>query len=502
MVDLTREKDAETLRTAALLLERENRRLLEKNLALQARLAELEGKVPADLQQRLAMLEEQLAQRNHMLFGKSSERRGREGDKLEKPSAPEPQKGHGPRAQPQLPLVETPHELDAPDRMCRACGGHLEEWAGNHEESEEIDVIERRFVIRKHLRKKYRCRCGGCVETAPAPIKLKEGGRYSIDFAITVAVDKYVDHLALERQARRMARDGLVIDSQTLWDQINLLAHHLTPLKARLHAHILSQPVIGADETRWRMMSDKGKDEGPSNWQVWAIACPTAVSHTILESRSAASAKVVFGAYAGTAMVDGYDAYVSLTKLTPTLVLAHCWAHVRRKFVELASSYPTQSGEAVALIGQLYEIERRCPTGPPGDEARRRLRDTESREVVRAIQAWALKTEALPQSSLRRAIEYMGAHWKGLQRFLDDPRVPLDNNATERALRGPVQGRKNHYGSRSRRGSEVAALFYTLVESALLNGLDPREYLRTATLAALTGETIPLPHEIAAKAAT
>ena len=96
----------------------------------------------------------------------------------------------------------------------------------------------------------------------------------------------------------------------------------------------------------------------------------------------------------------------------------------------------------------------------------------------------------------------MGAHRKGLQRFLDDPRVPLDNNATERALRGPVQGRKNHYGSRSRRGSEVAALYYTLVESALLNGLDPREYLRTATLAALTGETIPLPHEIAAKAAT
>ncbi len=93
-------------------------------------------------------------------------------------------------------------------------------------------------------------------------------------------------------------------------------------------------------------------------------------------------------------------------------------------------------------------------------------------------------------------------HWKGLRRFLEDPRVPLDNNATQRALRGPVQGRKNHYGSRSRRGSEVASLFYSLVESALLNGLDPRECLRTATLAALTGETIPLPHEIVAKVAT
>ncbi len=364
-------------------------------------------------------------------------------------------------------------------RRTRFCGGHLEEWIGQSENSEEIDVIERRFVIRKHVRKKYRCRCGGCLETALAPLKLKEGGRYSIDFAIAVAVDKYVDHLALERQARRMARDGLVIDSQTLWDQINLLAHHLEPLKARLHEYILAQPVIGADETRWRMMSDKGKDEGPSNWHVWAIACPTAVSHTILESRSAAAAKVVFGAYAGTAMVDGYGVYGSLTTLTPTLVLAHCWAHVRRKFVELESSNPVQSREAVELIGKLYEIDGRCVTGPPGDDARRRLRDTESREVVRAIQRWALETEALPQSGLRRAIEYMGSLWKGLLRFLDDPRVPLDNNGTERALRGPVQGRKNHYGSRSRRGSEVAALFYSLVESAMLNGPDPREPMKS-----------------------
>ena len=86
---------------------------------------------------------------------------------------------------------------------------------------------------------------------------------------------------------------------------------------------------------------------------------------------------------------------------------------------------------------------------------------------MRAIQAWALKTEALPQSGLRRAIEYMGAHWKGLLRFLEDPRVPLDNNATERALRGPVQGRKNHYGSKSERGTRVAATLYSLLEEKL-----------------------------------
>ena len=91
----------------------------------------------------------------------------------------------------------------------------------------------------------------------------------------------------------------------------------------------------------------------------------------------------------------------------------------------------------------------------------------------------------------------MGGIWDGLQAFLDDPSVAIDNNATERALRGVVVGRKNHYGSRSRRGTEVAALFYSLIESAKLVGVGPNTYLKTATSAALRGETIPLPHQLA-----
>jgi transposase len=86
--------------------------------------------------------------------------------------------------------------------------------------------------------------------------------------------------------------------------------------------------------------------------------------------------------------------------------------------------------------------------------------------------------------------------WTGLTRILDNPRIPLDNNAAERAERGPVIGRKNHYGSRSRRGTEVAAIFYSLVESAKLAGVEPKTYLHLAASAALTGQSIPLPHEL------
>jgi len=109
------------------------------------------------------------------------------------------------------------------------CGGHLQASEGFFEDSEEVDVIERRFVIKKHRRQKYKCSCGSCIKTAPAPLKLFAGARYSAAFAAHVAVAKYADHLPLERQVRAMLRDGLVIDSQTLWDQLSTIGRLLTP---------------------------------------------------------------------------------------------------------------------------------------------------------------------------------------------------------------------------------------------------------------------------------
>jgi transposase len=116
---------------------------------------------------------------------------------------------------------------------------------------------------------------------------------------------------------------------------------------------------------------------------------------------------------------------------------------------------------------------------------------------VGEIQRWALAQRTLPQGSLGKAIGYLLGLWTGLTRFLDDSRIPLDNNRTERGLRGVVLGRKNHYGSRSRRGTEVAALFYSLIESAKLCGVDPKRYLLTATRAALAERTaVTLPHAL------
>jgi transposase len=495
MLRLAHESDPHVLRQAALILERENQKLVAKVTELTRKLLERDGADADQLRIELARLEEQLALRTKKIFGESSEKRGTVHSK-EDAESNELQRGHGPRAQPELLVVEEKHELDAADCTCPDCGGELAAWDGQFEESEEIDVVERQFVMRKHRRTKYRCACGH-IETALAPEKLFDGARYSIDFAVEVAIGKYLDHLPLERQVRIMKREGLAIESQTLWDQIERVARVLAPAYDRVVAHVLSHAVIGADETWWRLM---GKKDDAKRWQVWTIAAPDAVAYRLEDSRSAKAASKLLGDYSGVTMCDGYSAYESLAKKGGAFTLAHCWAHVRRKFVEAEEFFPKECGEVLAMIAELYEVESRCATGPPGDAMRTQLRDERSRPLVKRIHDWTLGVRALRESTLAKAITYMGGVWKGLLRFLDDPRIPIDNNATERAIRGVVVGRKNHYGSRSERGTQVAALFYSLIETAKLVGVEPKAYLRGAIRDGLRGDVIALPHQIAARA--
>ena len=489
-------EDIETLRTAAKLLEAEVQELVKTVTKLKRRVFELEHGKPEQLELLKVIddLEDQLARRNKLLFGDSSEKRS---PAKPKKTGEKKQTGHGRREQPELETVEQVHVENVEHETCELCGGRLEASEGFFEESEEIDIIERRFVIKKHRRQKYKCECGSCIRTAKGPLKLFDGARYSVGFAVHVAIAKYADHLPLERQVRGMKRDGLLTDSQTLWDQINSLASHLAPAYERLREHVLSQPVIGVDETHWKLMGDKGKKKSGrgKRWQVWAICCPEAVHYSFEDSRSAKTAAAILDGYDGVVLTDGYAAYESVKKSGGKFTLAHCWAHVRRKFVEVEEQHPGRCAEVLDLIGQLYDVEREAKGKPPNEVLA--LRKERSKTIVLALQKWALEAEALPESNLGRAIKYMGSLWDGLRVFLQDPLVGLDNNGTERALRGVVLGRKNHHGSRSVRGTEVAATLYTLIESAKLAGVGPHTYLKTAITTALRGAEIPLPHELA-----
>lgn len=494
MVRIKNEHDLETLRQIALLVDSENQRLIDRVTSLTAenlRLRGIEGSGQLELEVR-----QNLEAAREEIF--------RIDEKKSKASKQRPKrKGHGPRPQPELPTMERLFELAQAERKCKVCDGELTEMSGQFEESEVVTVVKRSFVVEHHRRQKYRCRCNANVVTASSPPKLQAGGRYSLEFATEVAISKYLDHLPLERQVRMMRREGLTIDSQTLWDQLNVLAHHLEPVYDELGERVLDSPVIHADETRWPLMGSNKKSSGT----VWGVSSPEIAYYRMLPTKSTEDGRKLLGNFRGIAVVDGYAVYETLARdgpdddaarAEPQFRLAHCWAHVKRKFDECSEHYPQACSEVLRLIGKLYEIEREIPGSFPGDEEaqtlRLRLREERSPPLLESIRQWAMSQHGLPRSDFGRAVRYMLERWETLKVFVNNPLVPLDNNHAERALRGPVVGRKNHYGSRSKRGTEVASLFYTLCETAKLQGVEPRAYLLKAAYAAIEQpRTVVLP---------
>lgn len=493
MVRLHHERDLETLRQISLLLDNENKRLIERNRKLTLELARALGLDDKQREQMELSLLQELEKTRETIF-RCDERQDEHAgaDKGEKKK----RKGHGPRPQRQLPLVELPaFELADEHKGCKVCGGTVQEMKGQFEESEWVTVVHREFRRERIRQQKYRCSCNANVVTAPGPDKLIPGGRYTVEFAAEVAVGKYADHLPLERQVRMMHREGLEVDSQTLWDQVYALSRHVEPTYEALLERALSAPVLHADESGWPLLGKKGKSPG----SVWTLTTPEVVVYRMMPSKSEEDGHRILGHYQGTVVADGYVVYKNLSRAGP-FRLANCWGHVLRHAEEAYENFPTACGELLKQIGELYDVEREVPGPFPGDEEaqklRHRLRQGRSRPLTKKIYKWLFAQRGLPRSQLGLLVNYILERWKGLTVFLEDPLVPLDNNAAERSLRGPVLGRKNHYGSRSKRGIHVAEILYSLCETAKLKAIDPRAYLVMATKAAIRKPgTITMPED-------
>ena len=469
-MDLRRETDIEQLRRVAIAQQVQIEQLLRVVRAQCDELAALKGS-ESELQQKLALVEE---------LSRQAQTVAAQLDKLAKPSGSggKPRKDRassGPTEHPMLPVVEQSFELDAADRTCPSCGGDLAPMKEQFETSEMFDVVEVHYRVVQVKQQKYACKCGGCIETAPGPERVIAGGRYSLDFAIKVAIDKYLDHIPLARQERILRRHGLVVTTQTLWDQLQALGRRLETASRALLARVLTEPVIGLDQTSWPRLDGKGE----TPWQMWCLTSPGVVVHRIREDKSANTFRDLMGGYAGTVVCDALKTHEAGARGNDAIALAGCWAHVYRKFEEAEPDHP-EAHLAMKWIGQLYAVDEQAD----GDLAKRtELRRAESADIIATMKTWLWSQATLKTLSIGKAAAYVVANWDRLTRFLGDARTPLDNNATERGIRGPVVGRKNHYGSKSRRGTEIAAVLYTLLETAKLAGVDPARYLREAALA-------------------
>ena len=216
--------------------------------------------------------------------------------------------GHGPRSQPLLPVETVTHTLDEGDQVCPLCLKPLHLLKGQSECSEEITIIPPRVVLLKHERFKYGCPNRCTIETAIGPRKLMPGGRYSIDFAIEVAVAKYVEHLPLERLRQRFSRLGLDVEVQTLFDQLYAAFLPLRPTVEAIYKNLVCQDLIHVDETPWKMMWPSGTE----HWTLWTLSCPHASFFSLSDVRSSLVAGQLLNGYDGVVMCDDAPIYEAL----------------------------------------------------------------------------------------------------------------------------------------------------------------------------------------------
>jgi len=380
-----------------------------------------------------------------------------------------------------LPRIET--VVDIEDKVCPCCRGMLHRIG--EDVSERLDVVPAQFRVLVTHRPKYACRaCEDVVVQSPAPARLIEGGLPTEATVAHVLVSKYADHLPLYRQAKIFERQGVTLDRSTLADWAGHAAWHLRPVYERLLVHIRSSTKIFADETtapvldpgRGRTKTGQlwayARDDGP-----WGGSDPPAVAYVYAPNRKSEQPIAHLAGFRGVLQVDGYAGYRALAD-KGGVELAFCWAHVRRRFYELAAAGPAPiASEALERITALYAIEKDIRGRSPDD--RRAARQEKSSPVVAELEPWLREKLALisQKTKLAEAIRYALSRWEGLTRFLNDGRIEIDSNVVERTIRPIALNRKNALFAGSDGGGEHWAIIASLIETCKLCGVDPQAYL-------------------------
>jgi len=379
--------------------------------------------------------------------------------------------------------------VDIEDKACPCCGGALHQIG--EDVAERLDVVPTTFRVLVTRRPRYGCRsCESAVVQAPAPARIVEGGIPTEALIAQVLVAKYADHLPLYRQAQIYARQGIQLDRSTLADWVGRAAWYLRPLRDRILAELRRSERLFADETTAPVL-DPGRGRTKTG-QLWAYARddrpwggidPPMIAYVYAADRKAERAEAHLGDFAGILQVDGYGGYTALAKRRQQVRLAFCWAHVRRKFYELADTSSVAT-EVLRRIAMLYAIEGEVRGSPV--EQRRIARAERSRIIVDDLHQYleARNAQVSAKSKLGEAIRYALTRWDGLSRFIDDGRIDLDNNTVERSIRPLALNRKNALFAGSDEGGDNWAVIATLIECCKLSAINPHEWL-TETLTRL-----------------
>lgn len=391
-----------------------------------------------------------------------------------------PRKAKLPRLPQNLPVVEElidPEPVKAAPEQFRQIG---------QEVSEQLDFEPARYFRRRVVRRTYvsKAQPDNAPVTAPLPPTLQERCIATPALLAHVVVSKYCDHLPLYRQEQILARrHGINLPRQTLARWVELAAQWLTPVYQQIKTGVMVGGYVQVDETPINYL-EPGAGRALKGY-LWTGSRPGGdVFFDWHPSRAGACLDTVVPLdFKGTVQCDGYDAYSRLAQRPGQIIkLAYCWAHVRRKFDEALEGAPRTAGWMMKQIQLLYQIESKLREQKAGPALRQAVRASQSKPVVqrikRACTLLVRNNRFLPQDAISRAMNYAIAQMPGLEVFLEDGKIEIDNNLVENAIRPTALGKKNWLFIGEAEAGDRSAIIYTVIESCRRRRIDPYRYLR------------------------
>jgi transposase len=447
-----------------------------------------------------------LTQLRRMQFGRKSEKLERQIEQLElrledlqqaKPTADAAQAESSSPASSILTSTAKPGRRPLPEHLprktqtylpqhssCPDCGGKLRKLS--EDVSEILEYMPARFQVIRQVRPKLSCGCCERIVQAAAPSRPIARGLAGPGLLAHVLISKYADHLPLYRQCEIYAREGVELERSTLADWVGGSSELLDPLVEALRRYVITAVKLHADDTPVPVLAPgKGKTKTGRLWTYVRDDRPAgdeaaaAVWFAYSPDRKGEHPERHLRRFQGALQADAYAGFNQLYKEDGRIQEVACWAHVRRKFYDLQQAHASPiASEALERIAALYVIESEIRGRPPNE--RQQVRQTRARPLLQSLHDWfeVSLTKLSRKSDTTMAIRYALGLWVALTRYCDDGGLEIDNNIAERALRAVALGRKNYLFAGSDAGGERAAIIYSLIGSAKLNGLDPEAYLR------------------------
>ena len=462
-------------------------RLSRKNARLRKAMKGSRGRIET-LEAQLAKLRSSGSVMSKRLYGRKSEQQKKPGSGRERGQqrgAP----GHGRTQRPKL--EERPEEINPPPEEC-ACARCGQPYAPNGAEESTLVEIEvkayKRVINRPRFRRTCECASSPMEVSAPPVPRLFANTLYGISVWACFLFERYACFRTLNGVAAWMSERGLAISPGTLANSRKRFVPLFETLYEAILAHQNTAALRHADETSWRVQEYRGEDRSSRAW-LWTSVSSDAVFFHIDPSRSAEAALKLFAeARPGTIIVcDRYSAYKRLVRLLGNkAILAYCWSHQRRDFIEAAAGQERLTQwcqEWIERIAEIFRLnEARLEHYDPGRKRQTAAFRKATRELKKALDGLfahaGAELAALPKHAREgKALRSLLNHREGLCVFVDHPQVPLTNNLAERILRAPAIGRGLSFGSDSEKGAEFTAMMYSVIGTLSMNGIDVLRWL-------------------------